>query len=198
MYSKLFERILVLNDESYHRIIEDPEAFKKLSKTKLKKPGMNFVNLQSNSSILDVINEVKSHELSYLFLDSEDNIVGACAAWTSPLKDAYYNWLSDIGLDKNGIVIDQYSLVGIKENSITMVKDMIDLIKQHLNEYELVSWSVSKKNKRARSIYDRFLPRLKGAFFDSGSSLRYFVSKKIDLEQYQEKIYPKSMWDRKK
>jgi hypothetical protein len=190
MYSKLFERILLLNDESYHKIIKDPEAFEKLQNIKLNKSELEFLGLSPGISALKTIEKFKKYyELSYLFLDNNDEVVGICAATTGDLSEFSY-WAMkkhniNLKIKENHPIIENYSLIGIKENSVTLVRDMIDLIKQHINKYEIVSWTVDLENKHARRIYDRFLPRLGGISVINRVDIRYIVKKGTNLQDYR-------------
>jgi hypothetical protein len=186
MKSRLFERILELTSENYNKIIEDEEAVDKLYSIKIDKPGMQFVGLTGPVTGFNALKRVTDWDKSYLFM-SGDDVVGACGMLTRWTRNIDFPNLFPIRKGDGESVWD-YMLIGLRENSVTLVRDMISLVDQHIKEYDFVSWTVRPENP-AKRMYDKYISRWNGVVLGSTrGKTRYIVKEGVDLSQYQEQL----------
>ena len=69
--------------------------------------------------------------------------------------------------------INEAYMIGFKENSITLVKDMMKIIDLMLEEYPIVSWSCDS-TAPVKKIYDRLYKSKKWDMYTTNPNCDYF------------------------
>ena len=134
------------------------------------KPNWSLIcNLDSNSNALDVIEEFEAWGccgLCYLII-SENEPVGIIG-FNLHYKRMFMN------MDEDPDGIEEIYLLSFKNNNITLVKDVFNLINKLKKQLKLIKWSVKNDNP-IKKAYDKMVTRWGGEIIPEGDSTHYLL-----------------------
>jgi len=170
--NKLSERLIRITPENFEELdkeIEDLPA--KLAMIPSKWEWEEYAQCEGNTA-LDVVDNItemydeNDENENYLILDDLRNPVGVITCLIQSDIDKKRKYI--------GKTVDNISLVAFKPNSITLVKDVMNLVKELRTKYNRVEWTVDNDNPIKRA-YDRKIIEWSGTTRDLGDRTKYIL-----------------------
>jgi hypothetical protein len=164
----------IVNDSLKHNLLLTPVT-----------AGVNEFVSDNSKTALDVVYnfyEIKSKEDEIYILHRDDTPVGMLEFEMNHIS----SFLVD-RLEKEGVVIDlvkgdkyvnEIVLAGFEQNSVTLVRDTLELVNKKLDELGLVRWTVRHSNP-IKSAYDKIIMRYPNSktFSSKGGCRMYFIAR---------------------